>query len=83
MTMQPDDDTPRVAVSIERTVNLGNYENVKVFMSVSNLLPDVSDEAIEDALETSRSAYALLKVRVKEEVAEIRKKSTAARQRSK
>lgn len=81
--MQPEDSTPRVAVSIERTVNLGNYENVKVFLSVSNLLPDVTDEAIEDALETSRSAYALLKVRLKEEVAEIRSKSAAARQRSK
>lgn len=80
---EPTDSIPRVAVSIERTVNLGNYENVKVFMSVSNLMPDVTDEAIEEALETSRSAYGLLKARLKEEVAEIRTKSAASRSRGK
>lgn len=83
MASEVTDTVPRVTVSIERTVNLGNYENAKVFLSISNLMPDSSDEAIEEALETSRAAYGLLKARVKEQVAEIRAKSTAARQRSK
>lgn len=76
--MQPTDDTPRIAVSIERTVNLGNYESVKVFLSVSNLTPSATDESVEEALEMSRSAYALLKARVKEQVAEIKSKRAAA-----
>lgn len=75
------DETPRVAVSVERTVNLGNYESAKVFMSISNLMPGSSEEAIEEALETSASAYVLLKARVRDQVAEIKAKSTAARNR--
>lgn len=81
MADETPDITPRVAVSVERTVNLGNYENAKVFMSISNLVPGATDEAIEEALETSRAAYALLKQRVKEQVAEIRSKSAAAKAR--
>lgn len=39
-----------ISISVSRKVNLGNYESADVFVSLSGLSPDVSDEEITIAL---------------------------------
>ena len=44
----PDFEEPKVSVSIERKVNLGNYESIDIFMSVSGVEPGATDEEMEE-----------------------------------
>jgi hypothetical protein len=76
---------PRAAVSIERTVNLGNYENVKVFMSIADLTAETTDEEIEEVIETQERAYGVLRERIKERTNELKalaRESTTGRRNS-
>jgi hypothetical protein len=68
---------PRAAVSIERKVNMGNYESAAVFMSISDLTADTTDEEINEVIETQARAYEVLKGRVREEVSRIRPQASA------
>lgn len=66
MTPTDLDSLPRVAVSVERTINLGNYESAKIFLSVSNLHALTTAQEVADAIDFQGSVYEDLKARVTE-----------------
>lgn len=68
----PTDEMPRIAISVERTINLGNYESAKVYLSVSNLTAASTEGDIEDAIEFQGRVYETLKNRIKELAKEAR-----------
>ena len=47
----------RVSISLSRKVNLGNYESADAFISLSDVPLDVTEEEIEDALDTGRLVW--------------------------
>ena len=64
---------PRISVSIGRRLNLGNYESVDIFMSVSGVEPGTTTEEIEELLITGDRAFQLLKTRIGAKISEIKK----------
>lgn len=58
----------RVAVSVSKKVNLGNYESAEVFFSVSNIEVGASEESIQEAMETGEIAFAVLALAIEEKV---------------
>lgn len=56
---------PRIAISVERKINLGNYESATVFLSLSDLTAETTEAEMLEALETQMTAYQLLKERIK------------------
>ncbi len=64
---------PRISVSIERKINLGNYENVSIFMAVSGVEPGATTDEIEELLVTGDRAFELLKTRVGAKIQSIKK----------
>lgn len=55
------EDLPRVAISVERTANLGNYESAKIFLSVNNLTAQSTPEDVASAIDFQGDVYADLK----------------------
>lgn len=55
---------PKIGVSIERKINLGNFENVTIYMSVDGVEPGATTEEIEELLVTGERAFDLLKNRM-------------------
>lgn len=64
---------PRLFVSLERTINLGNYENVKFAIGVSNLPIHATDEQIEQAMATASTSFSKLKTEMMSKIAEAKK----------
>lgn len=62
----------RVAVSVERKVNLGNYESGSVFMSLANVPVGATPKEIEAALVTGKITFDVLKDAVNAKAAQIR-----------
>ena len=81
MTTEPTDNAPRIAISVERTVNLGNYESAKIFMSVSNLTAFSTDEDIANAIDFQGHVYEDLKERVIELADNARAEAQTRKQR--
>jgi hypothetical protein len=67
-------DQPRVAVSIEQKINLGNYESAGVGIILSGVPPGATVEEIDEMLDTGRIMYDRMRERLKEKVAEARKR---------
>ena len=65
-------DDVRVAVSISRKINLGDYESVDIFMSVSGLEVGVTGQEIEEALATGQQAFTLLSKRIRARMDQVR-----------
>lgn len=63
---------PRVAVSIARKINLGDYESVDIFMAVSGIEAGATDEEIEELLVTGERAFSLLKNRMSKKIKDIK-----------
>ncbi len=68
----------RATVSVERTVNLGNYENAKVFLSIRDITETTTSADMERLIEKQEEAYELLRERVKERVIEAREQHQQA-----
>lgn len=65
---------PKLAVSIARRINIGNYESVDIFMAVSGVEPGASDAEIEELLVTGDRAFQLLKKNVGAKVKQIKER---------
>ena len=65
----------RIAVSIARKVNLGNYESVDLFMAVSGVEPGATDAEILEALATGDRAFQLLKANMHAKVQRVRQQA--------
>lgn len=64
---------PRVGASIARKINLGDYESVDIFMSITGLEPGCSDAEIEEALATGERVLFFLRKKMQEKLVEVRK----------
>ena len=69
-------DEMNVTAAIERTVNLGNYENVKIFFVVANVEPGTSKKELEEALQTGERALQVIKEHMAGRIAEARQAGT-------
>ena len=67
---------PSVSVSIDRKLNLGNYESVGLFVALSGVPVGASDEFIDEMLDTGRKVYDKLRVRLGDLVTEERQKGS-------
>jgi hypothetical protein len=67
------EDRPKIYVSIERKVNLGNYESASVSMGISQLPFDADEETIRRAMETQSLAYKILAGELRTKIAKIRR----------
>ncbi len=68
-------DEPRIAITIDRKINLGNYESAAVGIVLSGVAPGASVEEIDAMLDTGRIMYDRMRERLQEKVAETRKES--------
>lgn len=66
--MSTSDETVRTSVSLSMKVNLGNYESAELWLSVSNVGADTTEEEIEAALDTGKLAYDRIRGRMRGEV---------------
>ena len=55
---------PRAAISVTRKVNLGNHESADVFIYISGLTADTTDEEIKEILATTAHTYDIVRRRV-------------------
>jgi len=62
----------RISMSVDRKINLGNYESGSVFLSLTNVPVGASREEIEAALVTSKITFDVLKDAVNARVADMR-----------
>jgi hypothetical protein len=67
-----DVDEPKIAVSMEMKVNLGNYESAGASIVLSGLRQGATEEEIEALLDTGKVAWLLMRERLVVKVAELR-----------
>ncbi|MDD5288320.1 MAG: hypothetical protein PHY28_04330 [Dehalococcoidales bacterium] len=65
----------KVGISLSRKLNLGNYESADVWVSLTNIEPGTTREEMEAALATGALAYDVLKVAIKDKIADQRNKA--------
>lgn len=70
------DDGLSVSISLERKVNLGNYETAGIFISVNGVKPGTSAEDIDAALDTGKIAYERIRLALKDKVEALREKTS-------
>jgi hypothetical protein len=63
----------KISMSVSRKVNLGNYESGEVFLSLSDVPVGATQEQVEDALQTSKIVWDVLR-------ADVNKKAVALRE---
>lgn len=68
-----DEPTPRIAVTIDRKINLGNYESASVGLVLSGVPVGATVEEIDAMLDTGRIMYDQMRARLQEQVTENRK----------
>ncbi len=70
-------DEPRIAVTIDRKINLGNYESAAVGIVLSGVAPGTSVEEIDEMLDTGKIMYDRMRERLQEKVAAERRGEAA------
>ena len=63
---------PKITISMDMKVNLGNYESASVGLILSQLPVGATLEEIEALLDTGKLAYERMRERLKAKVAEVR-----------
>ena len=63
---------PRVAVSISRKINLGDFESVDIWMAISGIEAGATEEEINGLLATGDRAFQLLKANMAQKLKTIR-----------
>lgn len=63
----------KISMSVSRKVNLGNYESGDVFLALSDVPVGATPEQVEDALQTSKIVWDVLRTAVNEKAAILRK----------
>ncbi len=63
----------RISVSIERKANLGNYESVGFFFSLSGLEPGTTREEMQELMETGELAFDVLREKIVEKTEGVRR----------
>ncbi len=71
-------DEPRIAVTIDRKINLGNYESASVGLVLSGVKVGATVEEIDAMLDTGRIMYDQMRARLQEQVIERRRQGGAA-----
>lgn len=70
---------PKVAVSVEMKVNLGNYESVGLSAVLSGLRKDSTEAEINELLSTADIGFDMIRDRLKEKAYEVKQERAAAR----
>lgn len=63
----------KVAVSLGRKVNIGNYESIDIFMAVSGVEPGATDAEILEALATGERAFQLLVAKMQDKLGQVKR----------
>jgi len=66
-------DSPRIHVTVDQKINLGNFQSASVTMGVSGVPFESTAEEIGLMLDTAQLTFDLLKPRMREKIAEIRR----------
>ena len=61
-------DGPRIAITIDRKINLGNYESASVGIVLSGVEVGTTEEEIDAMLDTGRIMFDRMRERLKEKV---------------
>lgn len=69
---------PRIAVTLDRKINLGNYESASVGLVLSGVPVGATVEEIDAMLDTGRIMYDQMRARIQEQVVERRRQGGAA-----
>jgi hypothetical protein len=69
---------PCIAVTIDRKINLGNYESASVGLVLSGVPVGATVEEINAMLDTGRIMYDQMRARIQEQVVERRRQGGAA-----
>jgi hypothetical protein len=67
------DDAPKIHVSTDRKLNMGNFESASVLMGISQLPFDADESVIRKAMETQQLAYSILASELRKKIAKIRR----------
>lgn len=67
-----DNSEPKITVSIDMKVNLGNYESASVGIILSQLPAGATEDEIDTLLDTGQLAYDRMRERLKDKVLETR-----------
>lgn len=70
--MTTGEDGIKVNLSLERKVNLGNYESGGVFISISNVPVGATEEEIAAAMDTGQIVFDVLRVAVNDKAKKLR-----------
>lgn len=68
-----DDEPMSVTVGVDMKVNLGNYESASASLFLSKVPVGASEKDIEDALDTAKVTFNLMKERLYEQATQLRK----------
>lgn len=63
---------PKVTVSMEMKLNLGNYESAGVGLVLSGVPVGADEALIDEMLDTGKIVYDKMKIRLREKIAEVR-----------
>lgn len=66
-------DAPTIHVTIEQTVNLGNYQSAKVVAGISRLPFNADEETIQQALETQKIVFSKLTDKMRDQISRLRR----------
>lgn len=72
--MKENNEGIKVSISVALKVNLGNYESADAFVALSNVPVGASPEDIEEALQTGKLAWGLIRESAMKQAAELRGK---------
>lgn len=65
----------KIAISVTRKINLGNYESVDIYVALSDVTTETTPEEIEEALDAGEVVYGAITRRIVQKTAEIQERA--------